>query len=140
MQVIFVVHGPVGQACWLLFELCDIGDGGVSRRNEVADWVLQRLYGYHSARTFESATANTRTLPGYVPTLVRDIEDDPVIQRARQRSVLNHAERHLRGPRGATAHVDDRCVVAHFVRAWYDMYWNLGNTACMRRQVEWLWQ
>ena len=136
----FVVWGPIGQACWRLFELCDIGEGGVTRREAVADWVVERLYGYHSARTFEHASSATRSHPGYVPALTCDIEGDPVIQRARRHDLLDHAERHLRGPRGRGADVEGWCVVLHFVRAWYDWYWNIGHTGHMRRQVVWLWE
>ena len=51
-EITFIVYGPIGQACWKLFAICDFGNGGVCQREATADWVVTRLYGYHSARTF----------------------------------------------------------------------------------------
>ena len=122
-EVAYVVWGPVGQACWRLFSLCDIGQGGVGSRGEVAEWVVRRLYGR----------------PGQFE---RAIEEDPLIQRVRRHGLLNHAELHLSGPRGRgwTEWLGGRAVPTHFVRAWYDCYWDLGHTYHMRRQVLWLWE
>ena len=122
-EVAYVVWGPVGQACWRLFSLCDIGQGGVGRRGEVAEWVVRRLYGRPGQ--FEQA-----------------IEEDPLIQRAWRHGRLSHAELHLAGPRGRgwTERLGGRAVLTQFVRAWYDWYWDLGHTYHMRRQVLWLWE
>ena len=122
-EVAYVVWGPVGQACWRLFSLCNIGSGGRSRRGEVAEWVVRRLYGR----------------PGQFE---REVEEDLLIQRARRHGRLRHAELHLAGPRGRgwTEWLGGQAVLTHFVRAWYDCYWDLGHTYHMRRQVLWLWE
>ena len=122
-EVAYVVWGAVGQECWRLFHLCDIGQGGVGRREEVAEWVVRRLYGR----------------PGQFG---RTIEEDSWIPRGRRHSLLRHAERHLAGPRGKgwKEWLGGRAVLIQFVRAWYDCYWDLGHTYHMRRQVLWLWE
>ena len=74
-EITFIVYGPIGQACWKLFAICDFGNGGVCQREATADWVVTRLYGYHSARTFVKVCPPT--YPNYVPVLYDGIEDDP---------------------------------------------------------------
>jgi hypothetical protein len=64
------------------------GPAVTSYREATADWVVDRLYGYHTARIFRKVSPHTRRHPDYFPELLVNIEDDPVIQRARRRDLL----------------------------------------------------
>ena len=137
-EVTLAMYGPVGQACWKLFEICPIGRGGQDHTYAVAGWVLQRLYGYHSARVFESVGLGWDGNP--LPRVLgEDIEDDAVIRLARRRDLLEHFEWHMMGPRGRQAGVEGWYAIECLLRAWYDWFWNRGHTVSMRREVEWLW-
>ena len=127
-EVTLAVHGPVGQACWMLFEICPYGRGGVAHCHAAAGWVRKRLYGERSARVLTGGMNGQR-----------DIEDSDVIQLARRPDMLEHFEWHMIGPRGRQAGVEDWYAIECLLRAWYFCYWNSRHTVSMRREVEWLW-